>query len=129
MLQKEVAQRICAVQGDPNYGRLAVIVRWLAEPRLLFEVSATAFTPRPKVTSALVKIVPRSDPLHQAERDKLEAVSTAAFGQRRKMLRTSLKRLGGEILLKKAAINPKARPEELSLEDFCRLARAYSETA
>ena len=125
MVQKEVANRLCAKPGDPNYGRLAVIVRWLAEPKLLFEVSPNAFIPKPKVTSAIVQIRPRSKPLVDADKNILELITAAAFGQRRKMLRSSLRPLGGTGLLEKANIKPTERPENLSIQDFCNLANIY----
>lgn len=127
MVQKEVAQRLCAMPGEPDYGRLAVITQWLAEPTELFEVPASAFTPRPKVVSAMVQLVPRPEPLFPADRVALETITAAAFGQRRKMLRGSLKALGGEALLAAARIEPTARPETLGIEELCRLARTFSE--
>jgi len=129
MVQKEVALRMCAGPGDPDYGRLAVITQWLAEPRMLFEVPAAAFTPPPKVTSALVRLVPRPEPLFPADRQALETITAAAFGQRRKMLRGSLRKLGGETLLAAADIAPTDRPETVSIEAFCRLARVYAGTS
>ena len=127
MVQKEVGLRLCAAPGEADYGRLAVITQWLAEPTLLFEVPATAFTPPPKVTSTMVHLVPRARPLFPADRGALETVTAAAFGQRRKMLRGSLKKIGGESLLDAAGIDPTARPETLSIEEFCRLARILKE--
>ena len=127
MVQKEVGLRLCARAGDPEYGRLSVITGWLAEPRLLFEVPPSAFTPAPRVTSALVRLVPRPAPLHPADRVALEAITAAAFGQRRKMLRVSLRNRGGTTLLEAAGIDPTARPENLDIEAFCRLARAMNQ--
>ena len=123
MLQKEVALRLCADAGDRDFGRLSVITRWLAQPSLLFELPATAFTPSPKVASALVRLVPRPEPLYPADRNALETITAGAFGQRRKMLRASLRHLGGTELLAAAGIDPTARPEMLDVEAFCRLAR------
>lgn len=126
MFQKEVAQRLAATPRSKDYGRLSVITRWLTEPTLLFEVPARAFTPPPKVTSTVVSLVPRGRPLAPARCDALEKVTAAAFGQRRKMLRQSLKTLSvapGQ-LIAAAAATETARAEELEVEVFCALARA-----
>lgn len=123
MFQKEVAERIAAAPGGKAYGRLAVLAQWRAEARVLFEVSRHAFTPPPKVTSAIVSVAPRA-PVAEAPLDALEAVTAAAFGQRRKMLRQSLKPLGPpEALLAAAGIDGTRRAETLSLGEFCALAR------
>ncbi|TCT36424.1 16S rRNA (adenine(1518)-N(6)/adenine(1519)-N(6))-dimethyltransferase RsmA [Martelella mediterranea] len=121
MFQKEVAQRIVARPGDKHYGRLGVLAGWRSEARIAFDVPPQAFTPPPKVTSSVVNLTPRARPFPVAA-DKLEKVTQAAFGQRRKMLRQSLKSLGGETLLEKAGIDPKRRAETLSVEEFCNLA-------
>ena len=126
MVQKEVGLRLCAYANEPDYGRLSIITGWLADASIIFQVPASAFTPPPKVTSALVRLVPRAQPLFPADRETLEKITTAAFGQRRKMLRASLRPLGGEALLRDAEIDPTARPETLSIEAFCRLARVYA---
>jgi 16S rRNA (adenine1518-N6/adenine1519-N6)-dimethyltransferase len=126
MVQKEVGLRLCAYANEPDYGRLSIITGWLADASIIFEVPASAFTPPPKVTSALVRLVPRAEPLFPADRETLEKITAAAFGQRRKMLRASLRPLGGEALLRDAEIDPTARPETLSIEAFCRLARVYA---
>jgi 16S rRNA (adenine1518-N6/adenine1519-N6)-dimethyltransferase len=123
MFQKEVADRLLARPGDPDYGRLSVIVQWLCRVRRLFDVPASAFVPPPKVTSSVVEIVPRAEPLAPADRRTLERVTQAAFGQRRKMLRASLRPLGGEALLVACGIEPTRRAEELSVEDFAGIAR------
>ena len=125
MFQKEVADRLTAVPRSKAYGRLSVIAQWLCEVKPLFNIDKRAFTPPPKVTSTVVAFTPRPAPVAPAERRCLEAVTQAAFGQRRKMLRSSLKGLG----LDPAAvgIEPTARAEELSVEEFCRLARALAE--
>jgi 16S rRNA (adenine1518-N6/adenine1519-N6)-dimethyltransferase len=127
MFQKEVAQRICAKPGDEAYGRLAVLAAWRTRPRILFDVSRSAFVPPPNVTSAVVRIEPLSQPVCEAELRDLERVTAAAFGQRRKMLRGSLKALTPDAdgLLATAGVLGTARPEELHLEQFCALARAY----
>lgn len=122
MFQKEVAQRIVAMQGDNAYGRLGVLAGWRTQARIAFDLPPQAFTPPPKVTSAVVHITPREAPL-AVERSKLERVTEAAFGQRRKMLRQSLKPLGGEKLLEQAGIDGARRAETLSIEEFVALAR------
>ena len=125
MVQKEVAMRICAKPGSSNYGRLSIITQWLTRPKMLFDIPASAFHPKPKVTSTLLEIIPRSQPLFPAKRQILEKITAQAFGQRRKMLRSSLKKVGGDDLLLTTNIDPTLRPENLSIEDFCRLAQAY----
>ena len=125
MFQKEVAQRIVAQPGDKAYGRLAILAGWRAEAKIAFEVSPKAFTPPPKVTSAVVSVTPRA-PRAEAPLKALERVTQAAFGQRRKMLRQSLKSLGAPpaALLDAAEISGERRAETLSIEEFCALARA-----
>ena len=125
MVQKEVAMRICAKPGSSNYGRLSIIMQWLACPKMLFDIPASAFHPKPKVTSTLLEIIPRAQPLFPAKRQILEKITGQAFGQRRKMLRSSLKKVGGDDLLLATNIDPTLRPENLSIEDFCKLAQAY----
>ena len=125
MVQKEVAMRICAKPGNSSYGRLSIITQWLACPKMLFDIPASAFHPKPKVTSTLLEIIPRAQPLFPAKRQILEKITAHAFGQRRKMLRSSLKKVGGDDLLLATNIDPTLRPENLSIEDFCRLAQAY----
>jgi len=127
MFQKEVAERLTARPGNKQYGRLSVITQWLAEATIEFNVAAKAFTPPPKVASTVVSLAPRPRPLAPATWSALEAVTAAAFGQRRKMLRSSLKRLGLD--LPALGIEPTARAENLSVEEFCALARAYAERA
>jgi len=97
---------------------------WRTRAKILFDVNRSAFVPPPSVTSSIVRLDPLPQPVAAAELSKLEAVTAAAFGQRRKMLRQSLKSLGGEALLEKAGIDPTARPEELSVIQFAALARA-----
>ena len=125
MFQKEVAERLTAAPRSKDYGRLSVLVQWLAAVRRLFDVPARAFVPAPKVTSTLVRIEARPVPLAHCGREELERVTAAAFGQRRKMLRQSLKslRVDAETLLAAAGIPSTARAEELSVEQFCALAR------
>jgi 16S rRNA (adenine1518-N6/adenine1519-N6)-dimethyltransferase len=128
MFQKEVAERLVATPRSGAYGRLSVITQWLCAPRLLFDIPPRAFTPPPKVVSTVVAVTPRADPLAPASLAVLERVTAAAFGQRRKMLRQSLKSLGGDTaaLFEATGIAPTARAEELSVEDFCALARAVA---
>ena len=127
MFQREVAERIVAAPGSKSYGRLSVLVGWRCEARILFDVAGSAFVPPPKVTSSLVEVVPRARPL-PCERRALERVTEAAFGQRRKMLRQSLKSLGADTsaLLEAAAIEPTARAEDIPVEGFVALARAFT---
>jgi 16S rRNA (adenine1518-N6/adenine1519-N6)-dimethyltransferase len=127
MFQREVAQRIAARPGADGYGRLSVLAGWRSEARILFDVAASAFVPSPKVTSALVELVPRATPL-PCDAKALQQVTRAAFGQRRKMLRQSLKSLGVEpsALLAAAGIAATARAEEIPIEGFVALARALS---
>ncbi|MBS9719996.1 16S rRNA (adenine(1518)-N(6)/adenine(1519)-N(6))-dimethyltransferase RsmA [Tianweitania sp. BSSL-BM11] len=125
MFQREVAERIVAHPGDDAFGRLAVLAGWRTEARIAFDVPAQAFTPPPKVTSSVVHLVPRPAPLAVNLR-MLERVTQAAFGQRRKMLRQSLKALGGEALLQRAEIDPTRRAETLEIEEFVRLANAVA---
>ena len=121
MFQKEVGQRIVAQEDDDHYGRLGVLCGWRTQAHMAFDISPQAFTPPPKVTSTVVHLTPRENPIPCAA-DTLEKVTLAAFGQRRKMLRQSVKSLGGEALLLKADIDPQRRAETLSVEEFCRLA-------
>lgn len=124
MFQREVAQRIVARPGDKAFGRLAVLAGWRAEARIAFEVSPQAFTPPPKVTSAIVSIQPTT-PVADTSPKALERVTAAAFGQRRKMLRQSLKSLGdADGLLERTGIEGARRAETLSIEEFCALAKA-----
>lgn len=123
MFQKEVAERIVAAPGSRHYGRLGVLAGWRSRSRILFDVSPAAFTPPPKVTSAVVRVVPNDSP-EPVPLAALEKVTAAAFGQRRKMLRQSLKTLGGEALLTRVGIDPQRRAETLSVSEFVRLANA-----
>ncbi len=126
MFQREVAERIVAKPGAKDYGRLAVFSQWRCTCRILFTVPARAFTPQPKVESAVVELVPRELPSPACDPAMLERVTAAAFGQRRKMLRGSLKKLSPAIepLLESLDISPTARAEELEIADFCNLANA-----
>ena len=121
MFQREVGLRIVADQEDDHYGRLGVLAGWRTDPHMMFDVPPQAFSPPPKVTSTVVHLLPRANPL-PCDVSKLERITHAAFGQRRKMLRQSLKPVGGEALLAKAGIDPQRRAETLSVEEFVRLA-------
>ena len=127
MFQKEVAERIVATPETPHdYGRLSVFCGWRTDAKIMFDLSPKAFTPPPKVTSAVVRLVPRPSPL-PCRADLLARVTQSAFGQRRKMLRQSLKSLGHDplALLEATGIEPTARAETLKVEDFVRLANEY----
>ncbi len=130
MFQAEVAARICASPGEDSYGRLSVLSQWRSNPELLFDVSRHAFVPPPKVNAAIINITPLAKPKFSADLEDLEAVTAAAFGQRRKMLRRSLKTLSSRAdeMLEISAIDGSARAEELSVEQFCALARALKAT-
>lgn len=126
MFQREVAERIVATPDDDHYGRLGVLAGWRSEARILFDLPPSAFTPPPKVTSSVVRLVPRPEPL-AVDPDALEKVVAAAFGQRRKMLRQSLKSLGNaQGLLEAAGIEPTRRAEEIDVAGFVRIANAWS---
>jgi 16S rRNA (adenine1518-N6/adenine1519-N6)-dimethyltransferase len=128
MFQREVAERIIAAPGSKSYGRLSVLVQWRCQARVLFDVNASAFVPPPKVTSSLVRLVPRAAPL-PCDRRLLETVTQAAFGQRRKMLRQSLRSLGTDVaaLLSAADLSPTARAEDIAVDGFVSLAQALAE--
>ena len=126
MFQREVAERIVARVGDKAYGRLAVLAGWRTEAKILFDVAPTAFVPPPSVTSSVVRLVPHAEPL-ACDAVALQRVTEAAFGQRRKMLRQSLKSLGVDtnVLLADAGIEPTARAEEIDVAGFVTLARTF----
>ena len=127
MFQHEVAQRIVAAPGSDAYGRLAVLAQWRAVPRLAMKVHRSAFTPPPKVTSAVVHVEPAPAPAGVSAR-VLERLTAAAFGQRRKMLRQSLKSLPGALeALEALGIDPQRRAETLAIGEFVALARALSD--
>ena len=123
MFQREVALRIAAEAGNSAYGRLSVLCGWRTDAQIMFDIPPSAFTPAPKVTSSVVHLVPKLEPL-PVELKALEKVTKAAFGQRRKMLRQSLKSVGGEELLAKAGIDGTRRAETLSVKEFADLAGA-----
>jgi 16S rRNA (adenine1518-N6/adenine1519-N6)-dimethyltransferase len=125
--QREVAQRIVAAPGSKSYGRLSVLAGWRTRAQILFDIAPSAFVPPPKVTSSVVRLVPRPSPL-ACDRRLMERVAEAAFGQRRKMLRQSLKSLGADPLelLAAAQLDPTARAEDVPVEGFVALARALA---
>ena len=127
MFQREVAERIVAAPGSKSYGRLSVLVQWRCEARILFDVNPLAFVPPPKVTSSLVRLVPRASP-SPCDRALLETVTQAAFGQRRKMLRQSLRSLGVDVaaLLSATGLSPTARAEDITVDGFVALAGALA---
>ena len=127
MLQKEVAGRLAAAPGGKAYGRLSVITQWLCQVTIAFDVDRRAFTPPPKVASSIAILTPRAEPLAPARWQDLETVAAAAFNQRRKMLRASLKAMNFDF--EALGIAPTARAEELDVADFCRLARALETRA
>jgi len=126
MVQKEVADRMIATPRSKDYGRLSVLAQFLSKPRRLFDLPPRAFVPAPKVTSTVIELLPLPEPAFPARLADLERVTQAAFGQRRKMLRQSLRSLGGdtEALMATAEITPTARAEELTVAQFAALARA-----
>ncbi len=127
MFQREVALRIVAKPGSEAYGRLSVLAQWRTKPKILFDVARNAFVPPPKITSSIVRLEPLAEPLAPARLADLEKVTAAAFGQRRKMLRQSLKPLApdAEARIRAAGIEPTARPEQLSVAAFASLARHF----
>ena len=124
MFQREVAERIVAQPGSKAYGRLSILAQWRARARIMFDVPPQAFTPPPKVTSSIVHVTPADAPPGVSPL-RLEAITAAAFSQRRKMLRQSLKSVpDSQALLRDAGIDPTRRAETLSVEEFLQLARA-----
>ena len=126
MFQKEVAEGGVAQPGEDAYGRLAVITQAVAEARIVMHLPAAAFTPPPKVASAVVHLIPLAERPAPDRLKRLERVTAAAFGQRRKMLRSSLKQLGGAALCEAAGIEPDARAETIDVAGFLRLADALT---
>jgi len=128
MFQREVAMRLVAEPGGEAYGRLSVLAQWRTKPKILFDVARSAFVPPPKITSSVVRLEPLAEPAAPANLADLEKVTAAAFGQRRKMLRQSLKPLAtdAEARIRTAGIEPTARPEQLSVAAFASLARVFS---
>jgi 16S rRNA (adenine1518-N6/adenine1519-N6)-dimethyltransferase len=128
MFQQEVAARIVARPGGADYGRLAVLSQALCRGRIVMELPAKAFTPPPKVDSAVIVLTPLADRPPDRVVEALQTVSQAAFGQRRKMLRSSLRTLGGEALCRAAGVDPSVRAETVPVEGFLELARAWLTT-
>lgn len=126
MFQKEVAQRIVAKQSTKTYGRLSVLCQWLCDTKIMFDVPAAAFTPPPKITSSIVRLVPRVLSGDQPSFEVLEKVTAAAFGQRRKMIRGSLKEYMP--FVEQCGLRAEARAEELSVAEFVALATAVTKT-
>jgi 16S rRNA (adenine1518-N6/adenine1519-N6)-dimethyltransferase len=128
MFQREVAERIVARENEEAYGRLGVLANWRAETRILFDISPAAFVPQPKVTSSVVRLVPRAEP-EPCDRRALEQITAAAFNQRRKMLRQSLKSLPADPLrlLAAAEIEPTRRAETVSVSGFVAMARELAD--
>jgi 16S rRNA (adenine1518-N6/adenine1519-N6)-dimethyltransferase len=126
MFQKEVAERIVAAPGSEAYGRLAIMSQWSASPRKLFDIDRRAFTPPPKITSSVVQLIPKAAREPACDTRILERVTAAAFGQRRKMLRSSLKSLipAPQDLLANLGIDANLRAEQLAVADFARIAQA-----
>lgn len=124
MFQKEVADRVAAEPGSEAYGRLSVIAQATSHTAVVMDVPARAFTPPPKVASAVARLTPRADRPSSERLDALQRVTAAAFGQRRKMLRSSLKVLGGAELCEAAGIAPEARAETIDIPGFLALADA-----
>jgi 16S rRNA (adenine1518-N6/adenine1519-N6)-dimethyltransferase len=127
MFQKEVAERMTAKPRTKDYGRLSIITQWLTKAEKKFDIPPSAFTPQPKVTSTVVHLKPRLDRTDTVRFEVMEKVTAAAFGQRRKMLRQSLKTLteDAEGLLTYAGIQPTARAEEIDIAGFIKLAAAF----
>jgi 16S rRNA (adenine1518-N6/adenine1519-N6)-dimethyltransferase len=126
MFQKEVAQRIVAPVDSDAYGRLAVICQAVAACEIVMDLPARAFTPPPKVASAVARLTPKAERPSDADLAALENITREAFGQRRKMLKSSLKSLGGSGLCERAGVSPEARAETIDLAGFLRLARALN---
>jgi 16S rRNA (adenine1518-N6/adenine1519-N6)-dimethyltransferase len=127
MFQREVAERIVAAPGSKAYGRLSVLVQWRCEGRIMFDVNPSAFVPAPKVTSSVLKLLPRTSPA-ACDRHLLEKVTQAAFGQRRKMLRQSLRSLNVDVanLLASTGLDPTARAEDISVDGYVAMAQALA---
>lgn len=125
MFQKEVADRLVASPNTKSYSRLSIITQWLCEIRLEFNIKASAFVPPPNVTSTLVTLIPHKKPIAKTSWRNLEAVTKAAFNQRRKMLKTSLKTFNFDF--SKLRIEPNLRAENLTVEQFCQLANSINQ--
>ena len=125
MFQKEVADRITAKPGSKKYGRLSILTNWLTHSSKLFDVPSEAFIPKPKVRSTIIQLKPLSKPLYDVPFDSLEQLTHLAFSQKRKMLKSSLKKINGEKILKELNISSNLRPENLSVIEFCKIAKFF----
>tara|TARA_B100000614_G_C14114185_1_gene312805 strand:- start:79 stop:513 length:435 start_codon:yes stop_codon:yes gene_type:complete len=123
MFQKEVADRIIAKPGSKNYGRLSILTNWLTQSSKLFDIPSKAFIPRPKVNSTVIQLKPLSKPIFDVSFESLEKLTHLAFSQKRKMLKTSLKSINGEKILEELNISSNLRPENLSIINFCKIAK------
>ena len=122
MFQREVAERIVAKSGQKHFGRLSIFTSWKADAKIIFDIQPHAFKPKPKVLSSLVRIIPKSRPEFYCQQENLQLITRICFNQRRKMMRSILKKYGGENLLNSLGINPLSRPENLKVRDYCNLA-------
>ena len=128
MLQKEMVQRICATPDNKNYGRLSIMIQYFCQAEALFIVPPAAFTPAPKVDSQIIRLTPYENPPHAAKNfDLFAQIVKAAFAQRRKTLKNTLKQLVNRATLEKAGINPSARAETITLESFVKLSNIVEE--
>ncbi len=121
MFQKEVAKRLVARPGNKNFGRISVLTNLLTKSRILFDISNTSFYPKPKVNSSVVELTPRKKPLYEFNFKNVEKITHFIFSKRRKMLRTIFKNQGGDEMLNNLNISPIKRPENLTLEEICKL--------
>lgn len=128
MFQKEVADRIIAKPGSKNYGRLSILTNWLTQSSKLFDIPNEAFIPRPKVNSSVIQLKPLPEPIFDVSFESLEKLTHLAFSQRRKMLKTSLKGVNGKKILEELNISPNLRPEDLSVIDFCKIAKKLEDS-
>ncbi|AKK19951.1 16S rRNA (adenine(1518)-N(6)/adenine(1519)-N(6))-dimethyltransferase RsmA [Candidatus Liberibacter africanus] len=126
LFQKEVGKRITASQNTPHYGRLSVLSNWRTKTKMVFDIPPHVFFPPPKITSTVVHFTPRLNPIPCCL-ESLKKVTQESFGKRRKMLKQSLKTLGGENLLRQANIEPSLRAENISVEDFCRITNIFAQ--
>ena len=125
LMQEEVAKRISASMGNKHYGRLSIFMNLFSDCDIKFNLKPMSFHPSPKVNSSLINIIPLKKIRYNVNLATFEKITLFTFSQRRKMLRQSLKTLGGEKLIQEAKINGTMRPENLSTKDFCNLANAF----
>ncbi len=123
MFQKEVADRIIAKPGSKNYGRLSILTNWLTKSTKLFDIPSEAFIPKPKVNSTVIQLKPYSKPIFDVSFESLEKITHLAFSQKRKILRNSLKEINSEKVLGELNISSNLRPENLTVLDFCKIAK------